>query len=317
MTSSSLRGDGHGHLPAWRVLALGQVLSLLVTGTGICSTLLVARGKLLPMLQSTLTYVALALCLAARRRRRFRERWWKYALIAVVDLEANFLLVLAYRYTSIASVMLLDCATIPCVMLLSAAVLRARYSRQHGVGVALCVVGLMCAVASDWMCAKRDHASIAEPAPAPARALFGDCLALCGAALYAVSNTFQELLVKKHGPADFLGAVGSFGALLGLAQTALLEGAQLRVARWQPAELGLLCAFCACLVAFYLLTSHFMQRADAALFTLSLLTSDVYALAFAALSQHQRFCSLYGVGFAVTIGGVFIFTRARAPTALR
>ena len=111
-----------------------------------------------------------------------------------------------------------------------------------------------------------------------------------------------------------MGCNGLIGELLGLAQTALLEGAQLRVARWQPAELGLLCAFCACLVAFYLLTSHFMQRADAALFTLSLLTSDVYALAFAALSQHQRFCSLYGVGFAVTIGGVFIFTRARAPT---
>mmetsp|Transcript_11930 Transcript_11930/g.37756 ORF Transcript_11930/g.37756 Transcript_11930/m.37756 type:complete len:99 (-) Transcript_11930:298-594(-) len=39
-----------------------------------------------------------------------------------------------------------------------------------------------------------------------------------------------------------------------------------------------------------------MQRTDAALFALSLLTSDAYALAFAALSQHPRFCSLYGVG---------------------
>lgn len=289
------------------VLALGQLLSVLVTGTGICSTILASRGMSFPMLQSTLTYVVLSLQLVASARRRTAERWWKYALIAVVDFEANFLLILAYRYTSIASVMLLDCATIPCIMLLSRAVLKARYTRKHALGVCLCIVGLACAIASDWFCLQRGG----EASP---DAVLGDALTLCGAALYAVSNVCQELLVKQHGRDEFLGYVGLFGGLLGLLQTGLLEGAQLRAAVWEPAALGLLGGFTAFLVAFYHLTSLFMQRADAALFTLSLLTSDVYAVAFAALAERQRFCALYGVGFALTIGGVVIFTREHPPT---
>lgn len=45
--------------------------------------------------------------------------WWRYALLSIADVEANYFVVLAYQYTSITSVMLIDCFTIPCVMLLS------------------------------------------------------------------------------------------------------------------------------------------------------------------------------------------------------
>lgn len=294
-------------------LALGQALSMLVLMTGICSTLLASRGVSFPMLQSTLTYLVLSFQLLLPGGQRTRERWWKYAIIAAIDLEANYLLVLAYRYTSIASVMLLDCASIPCVMLLSRIVLKARYGQSHALGVCLCVVGLACAVVSDWLCAQRS-ADAQRSSTASSDAVLGDVLALCGAALYAVSNTFQELFVKAHGRHEFLGYVGLFGGLLGLLQTGLLEGAQLRRAAWAPTDLGLLGGFTAFLVAFYHLTSAFMQRADAALFTLSLLTSDVFALIYAALAEHQRVCPLYGLGFALTICGVVIFTSPPART---
>jgi hypothetical protein len=52
--------------------------------------------------------------------------WWQYALLAVADVEGNFLVVSAYKYTSISSAMLLDCFTIPVVMLLSSIVLHAK-----------------------------------------------------------------------------------------------------------------------------------------------------------------------------------------------
>ena len=39
------------------------------------------------------------------------------------DVEANFLIVKAYEYTTITSVTLLDCFTVPCVVVLSAAAL--------------------------------------------------------------------------------------------------------------------------------------------------------------------------------------------------
>lgn len=58
---------------------------------------------------------------------------WKYALLALADVEGNFLVVSAYQYTSIASVMLLDCFAIPVVMLLSALFLNAKV-RASGLG---------------------------------------------------------------------------------------------------------------------------------------------------------------------------------------
>ncbi len=34
----------------------------------------------------------------------FRERGWKYFLIALIDVEANYLIVLAYQYTNLTSI---------------------------------------------------------------------------------------------------------------------------------------------------------------------------------------------------------------------
>ena len=51
---------------------------------------------------------------------------YMYLLAAVLDCEANFLVLEAYNYTSITSVMLLDCFTIPCAMVLSAIFLKCR-----------------------------------------------------------------------------------------------------------------------------------------------------------------------------------------------
>jgi solute carrier family 35 protein F1/2 len=75
--------------------------------------------------------------------------WWRYALLAIVDVEANVVAVWAYRYTSITSAMLLDCATIPFVMLLSCVILGAHYTWQHFAGALLCFSGVATIVLSD------------------------------------------------------------------------------------------------------------------------------------------------------------------------
>jgi solute carrier family 35 protein F1/2 len=292
------------------LLLLGQLLSLLVAGTGVCSTMLASRQMSFPMLQSTITYLFLAVHLCDQTRPARRERWWKYALIAAIDLEANYLIVLAYRSTTITSVMLLDCATIPSVMLLSRLLLNAKYTRLHAIGVGICVAGLACTVASDRLCNGRDAEQEAERQ----NAIWGDLLTLAGATLYAVSNTFQEACVKQHGRSEFLGSIGMFGGLFGTLQTAALEGPLIAHASWAGEDLALLAAFTLCLVAFYSLTSIFMQEGDATLFTLSLLTSDAFAFAYAGFVLRQHFCGAYCVGFAVTIAGVLVFTSSQIPT---
>ncbi|CAK0859625.1 unnamed protein product, partial [Prorocentrum cordatum] len=56
--------------------------------------------------------------------------------------------------------------------------------------------------------------------------------------------------------------------------------------------------------AVYVLTSLFFTMADAALFNLSLLTSDFYSALFAWQVQHGRMSWLYGVAFCLSLGGL-------------
>lgn len=64
-------------------------------------------------------YVLLAIGYLLLERKPLAVAWWKYVLICIADVEGNYLVVLAYKYTSISSAMLLDCFTIPVVMVCS------------------------------------------------------------------------------------------------------------------------------------------------------------------------------------------------------
>lgn len=57
--------------------------------------------------------------------------------------------VTAYQYTSLTSVMLLDCWAIPCVLLLTFFFLKTRYKFSQLVGAAICIAGLLMVVFSD------------------------------------------------------------------------------------------------------------------------------------------------------------------------
>lgn len=74
---------------------------------------------------------------------------WIYFIIALLDLEANYLTITAYRYTSITSVSLLDALTIPAAMISSRILLQRKYKLRHLFGVAICLAGLVLITYSD------------------------------------------------------------------------------------------------------------------------------------------------------------------------
>ncbi|KAG9336257.1 hypothetical protein JZ751_002604, partial [Albula glossodonta] len=97
-------------------LALGQVLSLLVCGIGLTSKYLAEDFHAnTPVFQSFLNYILLFLVytttLAVRQGEEnllaiLKRRWWKYMILGLIDIEANFLLIKAYQYTTLTSVQL-------------------------------------------------------------------------------------------------------------------------------------------------------------------------------------------------------------------
>lgn len=94
------------------ILALGQLLSWLVCGTGVFSQLLVTNYDIaIPTTQSFLNYLLLGFvyttalaCHPRDFKTRLKETGWKYFLLALCDVEANYLVVKAYQYTNLTSI---------------------------------------------------------------------------------------------------------------------------------------------------------------------------------------------------------------------
>jgi solute carrier family 35 protein F1/2 len=266
---------------------------------------------------------------------RSHRRWMWFMLLALADVEGNFLLTTAYKYTDITSVMLLDCFTIPCVMLLSRIVLDAKYSRMHLVGVCLCLAGLVAAVLSDHGksqppphsnhnltgVAGGDHPldpvrRLDTDLVGPTNPVFGDVLCLIGAALYAVANVGQELLMKQEGSNAmvlYLGHIGICGTIITVVQVWALEVDALRAIEWTPTVLAYVAGFVSCLFLMYTQVPLFLQTLDATLLNLSLLTADVWAVVAGIVLFNEQLSTLYFVSLALIIAGVVVYNVAPAP----
>lgn len=187
-------------------VVLGQALAFLNSLTGVSTTKLVNSNASYPVLQSVTAYAfifafylpAFLFILYKYRAQRFSNfrffnRWWKYAILAVIDLEANYVVVLAYQYTNMISVQLLSCFTVPCVMVLSFFVLRMKFALTHVVGGVIAIGGLVLLIALDADGLSRSERGSQE--------VLGDILCLISSSLYATSNVLTEWFVKPSKPA--------------------------------------------------------------------------------------------------------------------
>ena len=94
-----------------KTILCGQILSLTLCGVGTSSAALAKWYDVrIPGFQAFLTYTTLALTAGAKLafdsskfKEVIRERGWRYLILGVVDVEANFLLVKAYTFTTLTS----------------------------------------------------------------------------------------------------------------------------------------------------------------------------------------------------------------------
>lgn len=79
----------------------------------------------------------------------FMLTWLVLLSMTNITLFTWWTVVKAYQYTSLTSVMLLDCWSIPCVMLLTWIFLKTKYRFKKITGVIICIAGLVLVVFSD------------------------------------------------------------------------------------------------------------------------------------------------------------------------
>ncbi|KAG7217167.1 hypothetical protein INR49_027708 [Caranx melampygus] len=299
-----------------KTVVMGQVLSLLICGTAVSCEYLANAGVQTPMLQSFLNYALLLLVyttiLTTRKGERniiqiLKTKWWKYLVMGLADVEANYAVVRAYQFTTLTSIQLLDCFVIPVLMLLSWFILKTRYRLIHFVAVIVCVLGVGAMVGADIL-AGRDRGSTSD-------VLLGDGLVLLSAVLYAVSNTCQEYTVKNLSRVEFLGMMGLFGTLISGVQLAVLETQAVAAIKWDLHISMLFAVYVLCMYTLYSFMPVVVKMTSATAVNLSLLTADLFSLFCGFFLFQYTFSALYIISFVVITVGFIMFNIVPTYTA--
>ncbi|KAL5578212.1 hypothetical protein UlMin_019911, partial [Ulmus minor] len=200
-------------------LALGQFLSILVALTGFLASKLTEKKINASTAQSFLNYVLLAIVYGSiilYRRKKTQTQTQDpsfsivlYAVLGFVDVEANFLFVEAYKYTTATRVMLYDAWSVPSVMILIWINFKSKDKFQKITGALICIAGLVTvyfsAINSD------DRKGGASPVK-------GAIFTFVGTTLHSVSNVIEEYKVNQDGRIKCMSMLGVFGAIIGAIQ---------------------------------------------------------------------------------------------------
>ncbi|KAI1307328.1 hypothetical protein EDD11_004514 [Mortierella claussenii] len=298
-----------------KILLLGQLLSLCITATTIFTTKL-AQGEKpvsIPTTQSFLNYFVLGLVYTSITLYKEGFRGWieiircrslYYMLFALVDVEGNYFVVKAYNYTSLLSAMLLDSWTIPCVVLLSVFFLKVHFIRFHYLGVCLAMVGMGFLIWSDMEAGKDFPGS---------DYVKGDLFCLLGATLYAVSNVYQEFLVRQRPLYEVVGQMGFWATILCGVQLAVLERNEIKNVEWTPSVVGYIIGFDIAMFIMYSVSPILFRLSSATFFNLSLLTSDFYGLIFGIFLFAAKINRLYPTAYVLIISGIIAYNIYPAP----
>ena len=305
------------------LLAGGQFISVLLSLTGFISSNLAERGFIFPVLQSTGFYFLLSLYLL-RWPFPIRMPIYLYALLALLDVEANFLAVSAYQYTDITSVLLLNSLTIPWVVILSFFLLKRTYSRRQIVSVVTCIAGLGLCVASDTI---RERWS--DDASRP-KAWVGDLICVGSSFLYACQNVLQEYLLKRLGDSgmgtttEYLGMLGLFGFVISNIQWLALEREDVLnegMSLWSTDVAFLFVGFSLTMMTLYVTLTWFIGKFDASVFNMNILTSGVYGIIIEFMDRKTtpRIATdwMYIIAYVLVVAGVLVYSmdEREVPTA--
>lgn len=158
-----------------------------------------------------------------------KNTWWKYLLLALVDVEANYFIIKAYQMTIVTTIQVylnalknfkqmvprliqfkvIDAFVLPIAVVLSYFLLKQHFKMNHVIGVIACLIGCGLIIMADtWVkdINKENHR------------LIGDLLCLVSSILYAISNVGAEYLLKSTSKREYLAMIGFFGTIISILQ---------------------------------------------------------------------------------------------------
>jgi solute carrier family 35 protein F1/2 len=249
---------------------------------------------------------------------------WQYLIIAVLDVEANAITMLAFRYTTLTSVSLFDALAIPSAMIVSKYFLGRQYTWVHLLGALVCMAGVVFNVMQDYEADDSNSTSAQEEHRDYPHKLRGDILAITGGILYGLNDVLAEVSVRHNGDTvEYLGVMGFLAFGISLIQSLLLEWDDILAFFGRDPEesstcslsmgWGLLGIFVGVITLGYMGVSRFLMLSEAAFLSLSFLTGDIWSVVFSIVAERIVPNPLFFVALAFVLSGVVLYEMAPHP----
>ncbi|WEW56423.1 hypothetical protein PRK78_001866 [Emydomyces testavorans] len=227
-------------------------------------------------------------------------------ILAFCDVEGNYFIVLAYRYTTILSAQLINFWAIVIVVALSFLLLRVRYHWAQYLGIVICIGGMGVLFGSD-------HITGVTGGDSKSRGdqLKGDLFALLAATCYGFANVAEEYFVSKRPLYEVLGQLSLYATIIMGVQCAIFDRHSIQMAAWNGKVGGYLTGYTLCMFLFYSLAPILFRLASAAFFNISLLTSNFWGVVIGVKVFHYKIHWMYPIAFVLIIIGQCVYYLGR------
>jgi drug/metabolite transporter (DMT)-like permease len=280
---------------------------------------------------------------------KLHSPWYFYTLLAFLDVQANYFVILSFRYTTLINTNLLTSISVVSVMTSSKIILKRVFRIPHFIGVSLVLLGTSFIVSSDFKDGDTITTSIEHHEFSNMnnyQHIQGDAFAIIAALLFGLNDTLAEYCIKNATINEYLAMMGIFGFLFSMCESMIFESHQVLefihlVLRHLTGSImtatnttvqhnhidpttaeeildkdvnlsmitTLWIIYTFCLVFFYTSASYFLQIADATLLSLSLQSSNMWTMMFSILVQHIYPVSLFYIAVVLVFVGVWIYEK--------
>ena len=286
------------------------IVCLPIVGGGVFSTLLANKGYSTPMLQLAILYLLLWVWIC---------KYWKSSRIltlkdigilsisGILDWHANFLVVKAYSYTTITSVMILMVFTVPSAVFLSVVFLKVRYRWVHYISSVISILAVVVIVIWDIFESKNDESA------SEIGIIFGDIFWIIGVFLLAATNVYQEWLLqnKQYKITEILAFQAPTGLFFSILESWMIGELSNIFSMHTSHVLPIILFFLSFALSNFVLYNfipYFISIAGATLMNIGNLTASVYSMMFDIFLFNGTFKWFYIVGFIFQITSIVLFS---------
>ncbi|KAI0977973.1 hypothetical protein GJ496_004997 [Pomphorhynchus laevis] len=230
----------------------------------------------------------------------FKSHLIRYAFLGFLEVEANFLAVKAYAYTSVVSVQILDSCTLPVIFVLSMILLKRRYYVIHYIALTSTIIGTSMLIYFDHSLSKANANS--TEGSVPSKAYIGNIMMAAAASIYGLTNVLQEMILRKRPTVEYIFSLSLCTCIISSMQTFIFERSSIQSAEYDNWQfVSYFIGFILSLYGFYIMIPLQLKKHGCVVFNMNLQTSDVYTLLAGTLLFKNKFSGWYIVAWCLIV----------------